>query len=47
VVFVLAYYGTTSKQLTAFLKKHAAAVKLGMALVFLTLAGWLIFTLLK
>ncbi|HOE34285.1 MAG: hypothetical protein GX415_01030 [Chloroflexi bacterium] len=47
VVFVLAYYGTTSKQLSAFLKKHAAAVKLGMALVFLTLAGWLIFTLLK
>ena len=47
VVFILAYYGTSSKQLSAFLKKHAAAVKLGMAAVFLTLAGWLIFTLLK
>ena len=47
VVFILAYYGTTSKQLSAFLKKHAAAVKLGMAAVFLTLAIWLILTLLK
>ena len=47
VVFILAYYGTTSKQLSAFLKKHAAAVKLGMAAVFLTLAIWLIITLLK
>jgi len=45
VVFVLAYYGTTSKQLTDFLKKHAAPVKLGMAVVFILLAGWLIFSL--
>jgi len=47
IVFILAYYGTTSKQLSAFLKKHAAAVKLGMAAVFLTLAAWLILTLLN
>lgn len=47
VVFILAYYGTTSKQLSAFLKKRAAAVKLGMAALFLTLAIWLIVTLLK
>ncbi len=47
VVFILAYYGTTSRQLSAFLKKHAASVKLGMAAIFLTLAIWLIVTLLK
>ncbi|HAE85809.1 MAG TPA: hypothetical protein DCG78_04785 [Anaerolineaceae bacterium] len=45
VVFVLAYYGTTSKQLSDFLQKHAAPVKLGMALVFILLAGWLIFSM--
>jgi cytochrome c biogenesis protein CcdA len=47
VVFVLAYYGTTSKQFTEFLRKHAGAVKIGMAIVFLSLATWLIFSLLK
>ncbi|MBP7213629.1 MAG: cytochrome c biogenesis protein [Anaerolineaceae bacterium] len=47
VVFILAYYGTTSKQLTAFLKKHAATVKIGMAIVFLLLGAWLISSLLS
>lgn len=47
VVFVLAYYGTTSKQFTEFLRKHAGAVKIGMAIVFLALASWLIFSLLQ
>ncbi|MDD2522006.1 MAG: cytochrome c biogenesis CcdA family protein [Anaerolineaceae bacterium] len=46
VVFVLAFYGTTSKQFSAFLKKHAAAVKIGMAIVFVSLAVWLISSLL-
>jgi len=46
IVFILAYFGTTSKDLTAFLKKHAAAVKIGMAIVFLALAIWLITSLL-
>lgn len=46
IVFILAYFGTTSKDLTAFLKKHAAAVKIGMAIVFLSLAIWLIASLL-
>jgi len=41
VVFVLAYYGTGSKQLTRFLQRHAATVKLGMALLFAVLATWL------
>ncbi len=47
IVFILAYYGTTSKQFTDFLRKHAGAVKIGMAIVFLILAAWLIFSLLK
>jgi len=41
VVFVLAYYGTGSKQLTRFLQRRAATVKLGMALLFAALAAWL------
>ncbi len=44
VVFILAYYGTTSKDLTRFLQKRAAAVKIGMALIFFALAVWLILT---
>jgi len=41
VVFILAYYGTGSKQLTQFLQRRAATVKLGMALLFAALATWL------
>jgi cytochrome c biogenesis protein CcdA/thiol-disulfide isomerase/thioredoxin len=41
VVFILAYYGTGSKQLTRFLQQRAATVKLGMALLFAVLATWL------
>jgi cytochrome c biogenesis protein CcdA/thiol-disulfide isomerase/thioredoxin len=41
VVFILAYYGTTSKDLTAFLQRRAAAVKLGMVVIFASLAVWL------
>ena len=41
VVFILAYYGTGSKQLTNFLQRRAATVKLGMALLFAALAAWL------
>ena len=41
VVFILAYFGTTSRDLTAFLQKHAAAVKIGMMVLFLSLAIWL------
>ena len=42
VVFILTYYGTGSKQLTRFLQRRAATVKLGMALLFAALATWLI-----
>ena len=42
VVFILAYYGTGSKQFTHFLQQKAAPVKLGMALLFAALATWLV-----
>lgn len=45
IVFFLAYNGTTSKDLTNFLKKHAASVKIGMAVLFLALAIWLLTSL--
>jgi hypothetical protein len=41
VVFILAYYGTGSKQLTKFLQQRAATVKLGMTLLFAALGTWL------
>jgi len=41
VVFILVYYGTGSKQLTRFLQRRAAMIKLGMALLFAALATWL------
>ncbi len=41
VVFILAYYGTTSRDLSAFLQRRAAAVKLGMVILFAALAIWL------
>ncbi len=41
VVFILAYYGTTSRDLSAFLQRRAAAVKLGMVILFTSLAVWL------
>jgi len=45
VVFLLTYYGTSSKHLTRFLQERAAAVKLGMTLLFAALATWLIVSL--
>jgi cytochrome c biogenesis protein CcdA len=41
VVFLLVYFGTTSQQLTRWMTARAAAVKLGTAILFLLLAGWL------
>lgn len=46
VVFVLAFYGTTSKDLVNFMEKNSAAVKLGMTVLFLSLSAWLVFSLL-
>jgi cytochrome c biogenesis protein CcdA len=45
VVFFLTYYGTSSKHLTRFLEERAAAVKLGMTVLFAALATWLIVSL--
>ena len=38
---VMVYYGAGSKQLTRFLQRRAAMIKLGMALLFAALATWL------
>jgi len=42
VVFILAYFGTSSKELTLFLKKHAASVKIGLGILFFALGTWLL-----
>ena len=42
IVFGLAYFGTTSRQLGMFIHKHTAAIKLGTAALFLLLAGWMV-----
>jgi cytochrome c biogenesis protein CcdA len=44
-IFVLAYYGTTSKQLSEWMSRHAATVKLGTAALFLLMAAWLGYSL--
>ena len=45
VVFLFAYYGTTAAQFGKLLRTHAATIKLGTAILFLALAGWLIYSL--
>ena len=45
VIFVLVYYGTTSKDLTKFLQERAALVKLLMTFVFIALGSWLLISL--
>jgi len=47
VVFLLVYFGTTSQQLTGWMLRRAAAIKLGMAVVFLLLAAWLGYSILS
>jgi len=42
IIFVLVYFGTTSKDLTRFLHDKAAAVKFAMSIVFIALGSWLI-----
>jgi cytochrome c biogenesis protein CcdA len=46
IIFVLAYFGTSSDQLGSFITKRTAAIKLLTVAVFLILAGWLIYSLL-
>ena len=45
IIFVLVYFGTTSKDLTKFLHERAALVKLIMGIIFIALGGWLILSL--
>ena len=45
VIFVLVYFGTTSKDLTKFLQERAALVKFLMGLVFIALGAWLLISL--
>ncbi|MBC7255473.1 MAG: hypothetical protein H5T66_05150, partial [Chloroflexi bacterium] len=42
VVFLAVYWGTTSQQLIEWMNRHAAAVKLATAVLFVLLAAWLI-----
>jgi cytochrome c biogenesis protein CcdA len=44
VVFLLVYLGTTSQQLLAWMKRHAASVKLATGVLFLVLSGWLVYS---
>jgi len=46
VIFVLAYFGTSSEQLGNFITQRTAPIKLLTAVVFLVMAGWLIYNLL-
>jgi sulfite exporter TauE/SafE/glutaredoxin len=46
VIFLLVYYGTTSKQLTGFFRANAALVKLLTAVLFAGLGGWLLYSML-
>ena len=45
VIFVLVYFGTTSKDLTKFLQERAALVKFLMGFVFIALGTWLLVSL--
>ena len=45
VVFILAFYGTSSADLKNSLERHAASVKLGMVILFLGLGSWLVYSL--
>jgi hypothetical protein len=45
VIFVLVFYGTTSKQLTGFFTRNAAVVKLLTAMLFAALGFWLVFSM--
>ncbi len=45
IVFLLVYFGTTSKQLLNWMNRRAATVKLGTGVLFLLLAAWLGYSL--
>lgn len=41
VIFVLVFFGTSSKQLTNFIQKQGSSIKLAMSIIFLILGIWL------
>jgi hypothetical protein len=41
VIFVLVFFGTSSKQLTGFIQKQGSGIKLAMSIIFLILGIWL------
>jgi cytochrome c biogenesis protein CcdA len=43
VVFVVSYYGTSSRELGQLLQRHTATVKLVTAVLFLAMGAWLIY----
>jgi len=45
VVFLLAHFGTTSRQLSLLFHRHLAKIKLATAALFVVLAGWMLATL--
>lgn len=47
IVFVLAYMGTTSQQLTRFLTRNAAPIKLAMVVLFMSIGVWLLYDTLR
>lgn len=44
-IFLTVYFGTSSEQLIEWMQKHSAAVKLGMAVLFVLLAVWLVYSI--
>jgi len=45
VIFILVYFGTSSKDLTQYLQKNSALVKLAMTVVFVALGIWLLISM--
>jgi hypothetical protein len=45
VIFLLAYFGTTSEQLARVVGRQTKTIKLLTASLFLVLAGWLVYGL--
>ena len=45
VVFLAAYWGTTSERMGIFISRHASAVKLATAVLFLAMGVWLVSTI--
>ena len=41
VIFILVYFGTSSKQLTTFIQEKGSGIKLAMSILFIILGIWL------